>query len=276
MTPPPVEVQGAILGVVQGLTEFLPISSSAHLVALPQLLGWPYLGKTFDVSLHLGTLIALGVHYRAEVQELGLAFARLVFRCGKPQGEWERICVLLAVASVPAAIGGYLLDGLVERYLQGLALVATVSLVWGALLAWADRRASNLRVRELTWPEAAVIGFAQMAALLPGTSRSGATLTAGTALGLSRAEAARFSMLCSLPLVAGAVLYKGLGLIAERPDPQMLRAMLLGTLASAWVGRLCLRGLLRYLQSGSLQLFALYRWAFGLGLLLWLSGHGQH
>lgn len=273
--PPPLEVQGAILGAVQGLTEFLPVSSSAHLVALPKLLGWPYLGKTFDVSLHLGTLIALGGQYRAEVQELLRAFGRLVFRCGKPQGEWETTLVLLAVASVPAAVGGYLLDGLVEQYLQGLALVAIVSLAWGTLLSWADRRASTLRVRELTWPKAIAVGLAQMAALLPGTSRSGATLTAGMALGLSRAEAARFSMLCSLPLVAGAVMYKGFGLIGERPDPQMLRAMLLGTLTSAWVGQLCLRGFLKHLESGSLRLFALYRWAFGLGLLLWVSGPGQ-
>ncbi len=271
MSPPPLEIQGVLLGAVQGITEFLPISSSAHLVALPELLGWPYLGKTFDVSLHLGTLAALLSHYRGEVGELSRAFGRLVYRCGRPRGEHERTVLLILVASFPGAVAGFLLDGLVEHFLQGLGLVAVVSLVWGLLLAWADGKSGASKVSRMSWRQALLVGCAQMAALLPGTSRSGATMTAGMTLGLHRAEAARFSMLCSIPIVAGAVLYKGAALIGEWPAPELLRAMVCGALASALIGKACLRGFLRYLEGGTFRPFALYRVVFGLGLLLWLA-----
>ncbi len=270
MTPPPLEIQGAILGIVQGVTEFLPISSSAHLVALPKVLGWPYLGKTFDVALHFGTLSALLNHYRADLADLLRASQRLLFRMGRPADSQEKTVLLLVVATVPGALGGYLLDGLVEAYLHGLAIVAGVSVVWGGLLAWADSKAANGQVGQLGWSRALMIGLAQMAALLPGTSRSGATMTAGMALGMRRAEAARFSMLCSIPLVAGAVVYKGGGLLGNWPSTEMLRAMATGAIASALVGRVCLRGFLTYLESGSFRPFALYRVIFGAVLLLWL------
>lgn len=270
MTPPPLEVQGAILGVVQGVTEFLPISSSAHLVALPKILGWPYLGKTFDVALHLGTLSALLSHYRSDLSDLFRAAQRLLYRMGRPADRQEKTVLFLAVATVPGALGGFLLDGLVEVYLHGLAVVAVASIVWGGLLAWADRKAAESTVGQLGISRALVIGLAQMAALFPGTSRSGATMTAGMALGMKRAEAARFSMLCSIPLIAGAVLYKGGGLLGNWPAGELLRAMAAGALASALVGRICLRGFLRYLDTGSFRPFAFYRIGFGATLLLWL------
>lgn len=270
MSPPPLEIQGALLGAIQGVTEFLPISSSAHLVVLPELLGWPYLGKTFDVALHLGTLSALLSHYREEVGEWFRALGRLVYRCGRPRGEQERTVFLVLVASFPGAIAGYFLDGLVEHFLQGVGLVAVVSLLWGLLLAWADGKSGAGMASRMSWKEAFLVGCAQMAALLPGTSRSGATMTAGMALGLNRSEAARFSMLCSIPIVAGAVLYKGAALLGDWPPPELLRAMIGGMLASALVGRVCLRGFLHYLESGTFRPFALYRILFGVGLLLWL------
>ena len=270
MTPPPLEVQGVVLGIVQGITEFLPISSSAHLVALPKLLGWPYLGKTFDVALHCGTLGALVSHYRRELGDLFRAGQRLIFRFGKPADAQERTFLALAIATVPGALGGYLLDGVVEQYLHGLGVVAAASLVWGTLLAWADRRAADGDASQLGWRQALVVGCAQMAALFPGTSRSGATMTAGLALGFQRAEAARFSMLCSVPLVAGAVVYKGAGLLWNWPELEVLRTMLFGAFASMIVGRLCLQGFVRYLESGSFQPFAYYRIGFGLALLLWV------
>lgn len=270
MSPPPLEVQGLILGAIQGIAEFLPISSSAHLVVLPQVLGWPYLGKTFDVALHLGTLLALLAYYRSDLRELTRAFGRLVYRCGKPADEKERTVLLVIVATLPGALVGYLLDSVVERHLQGLGLVALVSIFWGGLLAWVDRAPGSKTLASLTARQAFLVGCAQMAALLPGTSRSGATITAGVGLGLSRLQAARFSMLSSIPIVAGAVVYKGAALLREWPTPELLRAMACGAVASAVLGGLCLRGFLLYLEQGSLRPFAFYRILFGSALLWWL------
>ncbi len=272
MSPPPLELQAVVLGLVQGVCEFLPISSSAHLVVLPELLGWPYLGKTFDVALHVGTLAALLSHFRDDLQGLGRAAQRLVFSAGQADDPEARLLKLMAVASLPAAVAGFLLEDLVEPYLQGLLPVAVLSIAWGLLLQKADRsnRGELGDLSRLSFRQALLIGSAQAAALLPGTSRSGVTMTAGLLLGLSRPAAARFSFLLSIPVVAGAALFKGWGALKSPMDPGLVPAILLGIAASGWTGRLCLSRFLAYIQRGGFRPFALYRVAFGGALLIWL------
>lgn len=270
MSPPPVEFQAAILGLVQGVCEFLPISSSAHLVVLPEVLGWPYLGKSFDVALHLGTLVALVTSFRRDLVRLGRASQRLIFRAGRAEDPEARLVQLLVVASIPAAVAGFLLDDLVEAHLQGLAFVGVFSILWGMAMGGADQRGGkNKEIGSLTPFEAFVIGCAQATALLPGTSRSGATITAALLLGLSRSEAARFSLLLSIPVVAGATLFKGWSTAAAivQMNHMPLRALLIGITASACAGRLCLTRFVAHLEHGDLRPFARYRIAFGLAVL---------
>ena len=273
MSPPPVELQAFVLGLVQGVCEFLPISSSAHLVVLPEVLGWPYLGKAFDVALHLGTLIALVTAFRRDLVRLGRASQRLIFCAGRAEDPDARLVQLLVVASIPAAVAGFLLDDLVETHLQGLAFVGALSILWGMAMGWADLRGGkNKGIGSLTPLATFGIGCAQATALLPGTSRSGATITAALLLGLSRAEAARFSLLLSIPIVAGATLFKGwsMSVAVGQLNHTPLPTLLIGITASACTGRLCLTRFVAYLEYGDLRPFARYRVAFGLAVLGWI------
>ncbi len=270
MSPPPLELQATILGLVQGICEFLPISSSAHLVVLPEVLGWPYLGKGFDVALHLGTLLALVAAFRVRLRELGRAAQRLVFSAGKARDPEARLVQLLVLASVPAAIAGLLLDGVVEAHLHGLLPVAVFSILWGLALGWADTRGKRDQgIADLTPVKALLIGIAQATALLPGTSRSGATMTTALLLGLSRPEAAQFSLLLSIPVIAGAALFKGWGLVSALDSTSGAGVVLLGIAASALAGSLCLQRFLAYLEREDLKPFVTYRIAFGLAVLCW-------
>lgn len=271
MNHAPLELQAVVLGLVQGLCEFLPISSSAHLVVLPELLGWPYLGKAFDVALHAGTLLALVLFFRMELRELWKGLQRLIYTCGRAQDPQARLVKLLLVGSVPAALAGFFLDDLVEPYLQGLLPVALFSIFWGIVLGWADNSSTHSNsIKLLTSRDAFCIGCAQAAALLPGTSRSGATITAALFLGLSRPEAARFSLLLSIPVIAGATLFKGLELEIGNFEHDKLRLVLLGVTTSAIAGGICLKRFLSYLEQGSFRPFVVYRVSFGVALLSWL------
>lgn len=268
---PPVELQAAILGLVQGLCEFFPISSSAHLVVIPEILGWPYLGKSFDVALHVGTLLGLVAYYRKELHALGRAAQRLIFRRGQAHGDQEaRLAQFLIVASIPAAVAGFLLDGIVEGHLQGLAVIGVVSILWGLLMGEADRRAhKNRDLSTLSFSKALAIGCAQASALIPGTSRSGATISAGLLCGLSRSEAARFSMLLSIPVVTGATLFKGWSMLTSTRCDSDLSVIILGVAASAVAGGFCLPRFLAYLDRGDLRPFVAYRVVFGIAVLCW-------
>lgn len=273
MSSPSLEFQAVVLGLVQGVCEFLPISSSAHLVVLPEVLGWPYLGKSFDVALHVGTLGALLAHFREELRGLGRAAQRLVFSSGRASDPQARLVKQIAAASLPAAVAGFLLEDLVEPYLQGLLPVAVLAIVWGVLLDYADRPSAGrpaLTVRTMGYGQALLVGGAQALALLPGTSRSGVTMMAALLLGLPRVEAARFSFLLSIPVVAGAALFKGWSSFREPWPPGMGAALLLGIAASAAAGHLCLGRFLGYIERGGFRPFALYRVGFGVALLSWL------
>jgi undecaprenyl-diphosphatase len=270
VSAPSLELQAALLGLVQGICEFLPISSSAHLVVLPEVLGWTYLGKGFDVALHAGSLLALGHHFRGELKGLGRAAQRLIFSVGRARDPEARLVKLLAVGSLPAALAGFLLDGLWQPSWQGLVPIALFSIVWGVLMGWTDgqtgRRAASIKT--LSVKAAFLIGCAQAAALLPGTSRTGMTIMAALLLGLSRFEAARFSLLLSIPVILGATLFKGweMAMLAGY-EGLPWRVVLVGVGCSTLAGALCLRRFLSYLEYGTLRPLAAYRVLFGAAVL---------
>ncbi len=261
--------QAIVLGVVQGLTEFLPVSSSAHLALAPWLLGWEDPGLAFDVALHLGTLVALVWYFRHDWLQLVQGALRIA-RQRTVHTDVERRVVLLMVASIPAGIGGLLLSDIAETVFRHPAIMATTLIALGVLLWFVDRVAGQARqLSDVTVRDAWLIGFAQLCALVPGVSRSGSTMTAARALGLERGAAARFSFLMSLPIISAAVVFK---------LPQVLRAdgarlpLLLGIAAAAVSSWLAITVLLRFVSRHSFGVFALYRIALGIlvfALIAW-------
>ena len=256
MTP----LQAAVLGAVQGLTEFLPVSSSAHLYVVPTLLGWSYAGLAFDVALHWGTLLALVIAtfgtWRRLVADV---FARDRAVRSAALSTWGR----LVVGSLPAAAAGLLIEDLAAGALRWLPLQAIMLAVFGFLLWWVDRVSPKGRDETVPgWRDCALIGCAQALALVPGVSRSGVTITAGRALGLSRVSAARFSFLLATPITLGAGL---LELRHASPLPPALIAIGVGT--AAITGLLAIRGLIRWLGRAGFGVFFAYRAALALLIL---------
>lgn len=268
-----------ILGAVQGITEFLPISSSAHLALIPWLFDWRDPGLTFDVALHIGTLAAVLAYFRRDIGAMIAALWRgLSSRnpLAEPDG---RLAFLLAFGTLPGFVVGLIFDQPIDDFFHrpeavrtALAIMATALIAMGILLYVAERRGKRLRdIAALRFGDAAVIGAAQAFALIPGVSRSGSTLTAGLFLNLRRDEAARFSFLLSLPITAGAALKKGLdvvqagGLAAGDRLP-----FAIGIVTAGIVGYSCIAFLLRYLQRASTMVFTIYRVAFGLLILILL------
>ena len=257
MTP----LQAIVLGAVQGLTEFLPVSSSAHLYIVPTLLGWHYEGVAFDVALHLGTLAALLLVFWRDWIQL---FAGSVRR-GPEGGHARTLLAAIVVGSVPGAIAGFFLHEGADALLRYLPLQAATLAIFGFLLWWVDRRAPVAEPpREIGPPQGAIIGLAQALALVPGVSRSGATITAGRALGLSRVAAARFSFLLATPITLGA------GLLESRHLPHGIPAatLALGVASAAITGLLAIQGLLRFLTRAGFGLFFAYRLIVAVVLLV--------
>jgi undecaprenyl-diphosphatase len=254
--------QAGLLGAVQGITEFLPVSSSAHLYVVPTLLGWGYAGVAFDVALHMGTLAALLIAFWRDWWNL---FTDLVGRHGpSAAAAARRALAALVVGSVPGAVAGaFLADG-ADALLRWLPLQAAMLLVFGFLLWWVDRRAPVRKQGMPGWRGALVVGAAQAVALVPGVSRSGITITAGRALGLSRVDAARFSFLLATPITFGAGLLKLRDLPPDLPAGPLAIAVLCSTLT----GFLAIRGLLRYLARAGFLAFFAYRAALALVILL--------
>jgi undecaprenyl-diphosphatase len=251
--------QAVVLGLVQGLAEFLPISSSAHLVLVPWVFGWPDPGLAFDVALHVGTLVAVLWYFRDEwVRLTQSAFALL--RTRRVDTEEKRRFLHIVVATIPAAIGGLLLEDYAESTFRSPSLIAITLMVMGVVLWAADRYAPRDRpLGSMTLRDAVLIGLAQVFALVPGVSRSGSTMTAGRALRLDRQAAAMFSFLMSMPITAAAAVLKVPALL--RSDD--LTMLVVGILASAASGWLAIAVLLRYLSKHSFGVFALYRLALG-------------
>jgi len=263
-------LQAVILGIVQGAAEFLPISSSGHLIAVPWLLGYAEHSLAFDVALHLGTLVAVaGALIGDWVKMVRGAFTSLR-ESGNPfASEDGRRLGFLAVASIPGGVFGLLLNDLAESTFRSAALVAVTMSVMGLILWIADSRSTGERSMESwTLRDALIMGFAQAMALIPGVSRSGATISAARFLGYERDGAARLSFLMALPVTLGAVLVKVPKLFAGGLDT----ALIAGILTAAVVGVLSIRVLFAWVKTRSYLPFVIYRFAFSaLILAVWFA-----
>ncbi len=260
--------QVIVLALVQGLTEFLPISSSAHLVIPSMVLGWPDQGLAFDVAVHVGTLSAVLLYYREDLRQMASDwFGSLA---GRGQTEQSTLVWYLALATVPAGLVGLFGGDFIEEHLRTLPVIAATTAVFGLLLGIADRKAGSRAPRALTLPVALAIGFAQALAPVPGVSRSGVTITAALLLGLSRQSAARFSFLLSIPIIASAGLLLLTRLVQEQ-GPVDWFALALGALVSGVSAYLCIAAFLRLLDRLGLMPFVYYRLGLAVVLLvIWL------
>ncbi|MGN6588108.1 MAG: undecaprenyl-diphosphatase UppP [Solirubrobacterales bacterium] len=266
-------LEALLLGVVQGLTEFLPISSSGHLILVPWLQDYTFLqdneafNKTFDVALHAGTLIAAIAYFRAEVVTLLRSFFAAVRQRAIRTAE-QRLSVAIAIGTVPAVIAGGLGSSFIDEHLGEPWMIALQLIFFGALLGYADRMPQRRRLGDAGLRDGWYVGLAQVLALAPGTSRSGITITAGRWLGLDRDAAARFSFLLLIPAVAGATLYKAASAANEGLPDGVAGPMVVGTIAAAVSGYLAISFLLRLVRTTSYRPFVLYRYAAGVAVLL--------
>lgn len=281
--------QAIVLGIVQGLTEFLPISSSAHLIIFPWLLDWETPGLSFDASLHLGTLMAVLVYFRREIARMIAAIPHALSNpLGLLRGKVEvpsdrdpdaRMGLLIVVATIPGLILGLLFESRIDEFFhtddasaRAIGVIATMMIVVGLVMLVAERVGQrNLNAVAMGWKDAAIIGVAQAVALIPGTSRSGATISAGLFRGLRRADAARFSFLAGMPLVLGAGLKSLIDAIGEGMSGHEAALFVSGAVSAGIVGFLAISGLLRFLANRSTLVFVIYRIIFGLSLLAILA-----
>lgn len=251
--------QAVVLGIVQGLGEFLPISSSAHLIIAPWLLRWPDPGLGFDVALHWGTLLAVLAYFRTDVWNLIKGFWHSLFPATRDiqNNIYQKLSWLLVIASLPGAIIGKMLESAAESSFRGRPLLIAGTLAAFGLVLWlADVAGKKLKdLNHITWKHALAIGLAQAAAIVPGVSRSGATIATGLFAGFKREDAARFSFLMSMPIIFGAglvALKDGFGGVSHQ-------ALAAGFIASAIFGFLSIKYLLRYLSRHDYKIFAWYR-----------------
>jgi len=264
-------LQAIVLAIVQGLTEFLPVSSSAHLIVVPRLLGWPDQGQVFDLATHVGSLVAVLVYFRADLARLAYALPRLFSRASLRTGSDASLLFNLGIGTLPAAVAGLLVSGFVAGAARDPRLIAWTTIVFGILLGLADALGRGGRdERDVTWQQALLIGVFQAMALVPGTSRSGATITAGRFTGLSRPGAARFSFLLSVPVGLLVTAKEAVDLAAGRGAAIGTLPLVLGFVVSALTSFAVITWFLRWLQRRSLMVFVGYRLVLGVVLLLWL------
>lgn len=264
MTP----LQTVVLAVVQAVTEFLPISSSGHLILVPRFLGWPDQGLAFDVATHAGTLLAVLLYFRNDVIDLIQGFLT-----GKPRSLHvdfapRPLAWAIFLGTIPAGVAGLVFKDWIAGEARNPLLIAGTAIFYGLLLGWADRRGEKYReIGSVTASAALVIGAAQALALVPGTSRSGITMTAALLLGFTRPAAARFSFLLSIPITAAACALDAADLIQGKVDPSQYGPMALGMAVSAVAGYLVIAGLLAWLRRQPLTVFVVYRVLLGLVIL---------
>ena len=250
-------IQITLLALLQGLTEFLPISSSAHLFLFPQLTDWSDQGIAFDVAVHLGTLTAVILYFRHELKTIiGDFIQSLIQR--KLVGE-SRLAWAVGLGTIPVGIAGLLFKDFIEVELRSPQVIAWATVVFALLLWWADRLPQRTRDEHgLTWRDIVVIGIAQAIALIPGTSRSGITMTAGLMMGLTRTAAARFSFLLSIPVIILAGGLNGIEL-AQQVGPVDWNSLIIGTVISAVSAYLCIHFFLKLLERVGMLPFVIYR-----------------
>lgn len=255
-----------LLAILQGLTEFLPISSAAHLILLPKLAGWDDQGLAFDVAVHVGTLVAVIAYFRREITAMTHAWvASLSRRTHTPD---SRLAWGVLIGTIPVGLMGLVFSGVVEHYARSTTVIGITTIAFGLLLWWADRNGRRTRDEyAMSIRDALLIGVAQAIALIPGTSRSGITLTAGLMLGLTRQAAARFSFLLSIPVI---VLAGGLQAIEvyEVGSPVSWSGMAIGAAVSGVVAYWTIHFFLRLLDRIGMLPFVIYRLFLGVVLLL--------
>jgi undecaprenyl-diphosphatase len=271
-------VHAIVLGITQGLSEFLPISSSGHLILVPWLFGWKELtgtanadlNKTFDVALHVGTFLAALVYFRKDLARLAGAGVTSIRNHAVRTAD-ERLAWLLLLSAIPGAVVGAVLESTINEHLGQIWLIAVMLIVFGLVLAVADRLPGTLVEEDYGPRQALTMGLAQAVALSPGVSRSGITITAGRFLGFDRNSAARLSFLMSMPITGGAALYKGLGLARDGLPPGTAAAFFWGIVASGITGLVAVSLVLKVVRTRSFLPFVVYRVLAGLAVLAILA-----
>lgn len=254
------------LALLQGFTEFLPISSSGHLILIPTLLGWQDQGLAFDVAVHVGSLIAVVAYFRHELRRMSRDWLHSCIR-RKTVGE-SPLAWAVIWGSVPVALAGLSFNTIIEEQMRSPTVIAVTTIGFGILLGMADIRGFKEREESsLRWNDVMLIGLAQALALIPGTSRSGITITAGLMLGLTRQAAARFSFLLSIPAIVMAGGYQTL-ILYQAPEPINWDVLMLGVAMSALTAYICIHFFLKMLQRMGMMPFVIYRIVLGVVLLV--------
>ena len=256
------EIQILVLAIVQGLTEFLPISSSGHLILSPYLFGFDDQGLAFDVAVHLGSLSAVLAYFRHDVRKITAGWLRSILP-GAPGSSESRLGWAIIVGTLPVVLAGLVFKSLVEGDLRAPWVIAITTILFGLLLGWVDLRARRVRgIDEITLRDALVIGMSQVLALIPGTSRSGITMTAGLWLGLNRAAASRFSFLLSIPTILASSALVTRDLVRSETAVDWY-ALVLGVVFSAVTAYLAISLFLRFIERIGMWPFVIYRLLLG-------------
>lgn len=250
--------QAVMMGIIQGLGEFLPISSSGHLILAPWLFDWEVPGLTFDIALHVGTLLAVLLYFWKDW--VNLIKAALI----GGDNENRRVFWFLVLASIPAAVVGTLFDDIIENALRSPLIVGIMLILFGVFLYYADKNRQIRKLDSMTLRDALLIGVAQAIALIPGVSRSGVTITTARLFSYTREEAARFSFLLSTPVIFGAAILK----MAQLNPGEINLPFIIGVLVSGIVGLLCISLLLKFLKKCSFKIFVGYRIMLGILIIL--------
>jgi len=256
--------QQLLLALIQGLTEFLPVSSSAHLILVPKLLGWADQGLAFDVAVHVGTLTAVVTYFRKELKLMSRDWARSITT--RQQTPESRLAWGVLIGTIPVGLCGLLFKDIIETSLRSPQVIATTTILFGLLLLWADKQGKRQRDEHtLSWRDIIIIGCAQALALIPGTSRSGITITAALMLGLTRTAAARFSFLLSIP----AIILPGMLITFELVQQETTvdwQSLIVGSILSALSAYACIHFFLKLLDKIGMMPFVVYRILLGVVL----------
>ncbi|EIW87550.1 UDP pyrophosphate phosphatase [Alishewanella agri BL06] len=257
-----------ILSIIQGITEFLPISSSAHLILPSAIFGWEDQGIAFDVAVHVGTLLAVMLYFRQDIANLTVGWIKSL---GGQHSTDSKLAWWVILATIPAGFAGLLAADLIETFLRSPWVLAITTIVFGLLLWLADATAKQqVSMEQMNWRQALIIGLAQAVALIPGTSRSGITMTAAMLLGLDKVSAARFSFLLSIPIIVLSGGYQASKLLSE-PTQYDISGILLGMLLSFISALICIHFFLKIISRMGMLPFVIYRLLLGVGLIVFLS-----
>jgi undecaprenyl-diphosphatase len=257
-----------ILSIIQGITEFLPISSSAHLILPSAIFGWEDQGIAFDVAVHVGTLLAVMLYFRQDIANLTVGWVKSL---GGQHSTDSKLAWWVILATIPAGLAGLLAADLIETFLRSPWVLAITTIVFGLLLWLADATAKQqVSMEQMNWRQALIIGLAQAVALIPGTSRSGITMTAAMLLGLDKVSAARFSFLLSIPIIVLSGGYQASKLLSE-PTQYDISGILLGMVLSFISALICIHFFLKIISRMGMLPFVIYRLLLGVGLIVFLS-----